>query len=261
MTDANHAVSEEDLHAYVDGRLDTEGRAAVDAYLRNAPETAAQVADYIAQRDELRAALAGPAAEPLPPSLNLTRLVEERLARRRFPWFAVAAAVIMLFVGTAGGWFLAPRPAPGAPVGVDALAQEAGAGYAVFAADPRRPVELGANQKDLLARWVSHRLNRPVAPPDLSAGGYRLLGGRLLATQHGAAALFIYENDRAVRLIVYVRPMKTPDTTPIEQVDVADVDGCAWVDRGVGYTVAADESYGQLLHLATQIREQAHALD
>ncbi|MEO9188751.1 MAG: anti-sigma factor [Acetobacteraceae bacterium] len=255
MTDPNHAVSEEDLHAYVDGRLDPERRAVMDAYLRTAPEMAGQVADDIAQREELRAALAAPAAEPLPPSLNLARLVEEKLRRRRFPWQAVAAAVVALFVGTACGWFLQARPS----LGVDALAQEAGASYAVFAADPRRSVELGADQKDLLTRWISHRLNRPVAPPDLSADGYRLLGGRLVAAPHGAAALFVYENERGVRLIVYVRPMKTPDTTPIEQVDAPNVDGCAWIDHGVGYTVMAEESYGRLLRLSNQVRRQAHA--
>ena len=70
--------------------------------------------------------------------------------------------------------------------------QEAAASYAVYASDKRRPVELWAVQRDDLVRWLSNRLNRPIAPPDLSVAGYQLLGGRLVATGHGPAALFIY---------------------------------------------------------------------
>ena len=45
----------------------------------------------------------------------------------------------------------------------------------------------------------------------------------------------------------YLRPMSAPGTTPIEPVDIGDLDGCAWIDRGVGYTVIAAEPYERLL--------------
>ena len=46
------------------------------------------------------------------------------------------------------------------------------------------------------------------SPPDLSPLGYRLLGGRLLATEHGgAAALFVYDDADGHRLTVLLRPM------------------------------------------------------
>ncbi|MGH7043688.1 MAG: anti-sigma factor family protein, partial [Acetobacteraceae bacterium] len=122
---------------------------------------------------------------------------------------------------------------------------------------------LRADHKKLLAHWLSRRLNRPVAPPDLSADGYQLLGGRLVAAQRGPAALFVYQNDRGIRLIVYVRPMKAPETMPITLIESPDdVDGCAWIDHGVGYTLLApDETYPQLLRLSKRVRAQAHALD
>jgi anti-sigma factor RsiW len=48
---------------------------------------------------------------------------------------------------------------------------------------------------DHLAQWLSNRQNRPVSPPDLSGFSYRLIGGRLLATEQGnPAALFMYED-------------------------------------------------------------------
>ena len=248
-------ISEEDLHAYVDGQLDPERQSAVEAFLRDSPDAAARVAEDAAQRRALRAALGPVVAEPLPSSLNLTRLVEERLARRRFPWFATAAAALALLVGGGGGWLLTPQP-----TGLQALVQEAGASYAVFVPDVNRPVELWADQKALLTRWISRRLDRPVAPPDLSAQGYHLLGGRLLAAPRGPAALFVYENDRKTRLTLYVRPMKAgPSTTPIRQVDAKGGDGCAWIERGVGYMVMAAEPYDELVRLSDEVRKQARA--
>lgn len=251
---AHPVISEEDLHAYVDGRLDPERRAVVEAYLREAPDAAARVAEDIAQRRALRAALGPIAAEPLPPSLNLSRLVEERLGRRRFPWLAIAASVLALLVGGGGGWLLKPLP-----TGMQALVQEAGASYAVFVPDVNRPVELWADQKALLTRWISRRLDRPIVPPDLSAQGYHLLGGRLLASPHGAAALFVYENEGKTRLTLYVRPMKVDETVPMRLVDAKGGDGCAWIEHGMGYMVMAAEPYDQLVRLSDEVRKQAGA--
>ncbi len=188
MTEPGRPVAEEDLHAYVDGALDDERRAIVDRYLQVHPEAAERVAAYIAQRQKLRAAFAALGSEPIPPRLNLARLVEARLMRRYKPWRSVAAVALALGLGGAAGWWAGSRP----PTGIDALAREAGASYAVYAADKHRPVEIEAGQREDLTRWVSNRLNRPVAAPGLSALGYAFLGGRLVAGPHGAAALFVY---------------------------------------------------------------------
>ena len=255
MTEGGRPITENELHAYVDGQLDPERRASVDRYLREQPEVARRVAAYGTQREELRAAFAARAAAPIPPSLDLARLIEERLTRRRAPWRLAASVALALGLGGAGGWYLGSRP----PTGLDALAQEAGASYAVFAADERRPMGLWAEQRNDLTRWVSNRLNRPVSPPDLSMAGYRFLGGRLIATERGPAALFMYENESGARLVVFVRPMARGNATAIEPVEAGPVDGCAWIERGVGYTVVAAEPYDRLLELSRQVRQQAQA--
>jgi anti-sigma factor RsiW len=226
-------------------------RAEVERYLHTHPEVFRRMKAYEAQRNHLREAFAGQPEAPLASSLNLTRLVEERLARRRVPWPAAAAVALALLVGGAGGWLLGMRP----PNGIDALAAEAAASYAVYAVDQRRPVELWAAQRDDLARWVSNRLNRPVAPPDLAGVGYQLLGGRLVPTAHGPAAMFLYESGQGVRLMLFLRPMTVVRSTPIEQVDIGNIDGCAWIDRGVGYSVVAAEPYARLLEVSGHVRQ------
>jgi anti-sigma factor RsiW len=251
MTGTGRPIAEEDLHAFVDGQLDDERRAPVERHLQTHPETSERVAAYSAQRQELRAALSARGRDPIPPNLNLASLLEERLRRRRRPWLAAAAIVLALGLGAGAGWFVGRRPA----TGIDAIAREAAASYTVYAADKRRPVEVWATQKDDLTRWLTNRLNRLVSPPDLSRLEYQLLGGRLIATQHGPAALFMYENPRGVRLAIYVRPMSLEQTTPIEATDVNDVDGCTWIERGVGYALMAAEPYDKLEQLARLARQ------
>lgn len=257
MRDEGRPITDEELHAYVDGFLNAERRAAVDHYLRRSPEVAQRVGSYSAQRDDIRAALARRAVEPIPASLNLNRLVEARLARRP-RWWRIAAAVLLGFaLGGGGGWYFGSRT----PTGLDTLVQDAAASYMVYTADERRPVELWAAERADLSRWLSNRLQRPVSPPDLSGLGYELLGGRLVATGRGPAALFMYENGRGSRLTLFVRPMPVGRPTPIEDVDAGDLDGCAWIDKGVGYALIAAEPYSRLEALSERVRQQAHSLD
>jgi anti-sigma factor RsiW len=251
MSEPGSPVSEEDLHAYVDGRLDAERRDAVDRYLRDHPDAAASITTDISQRNALREAFRAYAASPTPPQLNLSRLVEERLRRRRAPWRVAAAIVLAFGVGAGGGLWFGSRPS----TGISAVAQEAAISYTVYAVDQRRPVEIPAEQQIDMTRWLSRRLNRRVAPPDLSTLGYELLGGRLVASPHGAAALFVYENAQHKRLIIYVRPMvENAETTAIKAVDVNELDGCAWIDQGIGYSLIADESYARLLELSQHVK-------
>ena len=253
MTEPGSPISEEDLHAYVDGRLNAERRDAVDRYLRNHPDVAASITTDISQRNALREAFRAYAASPTPPHLNLTRLVEERLRRHRASWRVAAAIALAFAAGAVGGLWLGSQPL----TGIGALAQEAADSYTVYAVDEHRPVEIRADQRNVMTRWLSNRLNRQVAPPNLAAAGYELLGGRLVASPHGAAALFVYENAQHKRLIIYVRPMAEPtETTTIKAIDVNDLDGCAWIDQGIGYTLIAKADYAHIQELSRDVRQE-----
>jgi anti-sigma factor RsiW len=93
-----------------------------------------------------------------------------------------------------------------------ALAQEATASYNVYAPDRVRPVEVRASDSAQLVQWASDRLQRPVKVPDLAASGCRLMGGRLVATQIGPAAVFMYDDDHGNGLVVLTRQMSSART-------------------------------------------------
>jgi anti-sigma factor RsiW len=251
-------VPEEDLQAYVDNLLDADRRAVVARFLQENPDAAARVAAYSAQRETLRAALAGYAEAPVPSRLDVARLIQLRLANRRAAWRIAAAVVLALGVGGSGGWILRGALVPPTS-SVTLLVREAVANHVVYTADRRRPTELGADQREDLARWVSNRLNLPVAPPDLATYGFHYMGGRLAATSEGPAGMFMYQNEQGLRLTVFLRPVGSAPSVPMEHVDSGKLGGCAWIAKGVGYTVVADMPAAELKRVADLVQEQLHA--
>jgi anti-sigma factor RsiW len=83
-------------------------RPMVQRYLRISPEEARRVVAWTGQRDALRVVFAARAAAPLPHGLDLSRLIKQRLRRRRVPWLAAASVVLALAVGGGTGWLLRP---------------------------------------------------------------------------------------------------------------------------------------------------------
>jgi anti-sigma factor RsiW len=258
MTAAERPIAEDELHGYVDGRLDTARRQEVERYLDAQPELARRVAAYRAQRDDLRAALAARATEPIPLELNLSRLLEARLRHRQGWWKFAASMLLCLGLGGAAGWYLGLTPKlERTAVAVSLLQQQALATHTIYATDKRHPIEVAATERDHLSQWLSNRLHRNVAPPDLSASGYRLLGGRLLATEHGgAAALFVYDDAQGNRLSVVMRPMAPEMRAPHADIAQGAVNGCSWIDKGMGYAVVAATSDEALDRIAEQISRQ-----
>jgi anti-sigma factor RsiW len=249
-------ISDDDLHGYVDHQLEPKRLAEVRAYLAEHPEVSAKISSYAEQRERLRAALTPIAEEPLPSRLNLARMIE--MQRRPLgipPWVAVAASVALVLLGGTGGWTLkgaSQRPTEG----IASLALEAANSFAVYAPDHIRPIELRASDRAELVSWVSQRFGRTVSVPDLSRSGYRFMGGRLVPTAHGPAALYMYDDDHGTRLVMLARPMAIEQNTPMSPLVSGNINGFAWVDHGIGYSLVGQPPGGTLHPLADEARRQ-----
>lgn len=247
-------VTEDELHAYVDGVLDAARHEAVTLLLQRDPAIARRVEAFRTQRDDLRAILGPIADEPVPLDLDVTRLAQDRRRPPMPSWATAAAVVLALAVGGGGGWALR-GPGPEAN-GVAALAREASDNYRVYAADTERPVEMGPDQRMRLVSWMSDRLGSPVAPPRLESAGYRFMGGRLVTTPHGPAAMFLYDDASGQRLAVMIRPMAVEKNAAMSEHENRGVGGVAWSRRGMGYSLVADATPERLHPLADEIRRQ-----
>lgn len=255
MSEVTPPINQDDLHAYVDGQLEASRRRAVERYLEATPEAAERVAAYQAQRDIIRAAFAAQTSEPLPPSLSLARIIAQRNRRQPRTWLIAASVVLALGIGLGGGWLLHTAPAPGrTQLAMAYLEQEALTSHVVYAVDRRHPVEVASAETAHLQQWLSNRLDRTVVAPDLSALGYHLIGGRLLATEHGnAAALLMYDDASHQRISVLLRPMAPALHAPDTVIQQNGVNGRAWIGNGLGVAVVAALPADDIARLAAQI--------
>lgn len=109
MTELRRDITEEDLHAYVDGALDAERRYQIAAFLAGAPAQAARVEAFRAQKAGIEALFEDVAREPPPKRLKrmVIRRSSLRALRRLAPMIAAGGvAGLLLLAGSALGQHL-----------------------------------------------------------------------------------------------------------------------------------------------------------
>lgn len=248
-------IREDELHAYVDGQLAPERRQAVEQYLRSHPEQARRAEAYAAQRQAMKSLFDWRAEEPVPHALNLSEIVETQLVRRRSGWRQAMAAVALLalgvIIGVGGSAAFAPRAG-----GLEQLTQEALTAHRVFVVDGKRPVEMRADAREPLLGWLSERTATRITAPDLASVGYRFMGGRLVAAPQGAAAMLMYDNDKGIRITVYIRRMQRDEPAPMRRDGLGAEVAFAWVAHGVGVGVTAPAAASDIEAPVQEIRRQ-----
>jgi anti-sigma factor RsiW len=231
-------ITEAELQAYADDRLEPERRAAVDAWLAARPEEAERIAGYRRLGEAMRDAYDPVLAQPVP----------QRFIRTRRQWkrYAVAAGWMALgiMIGGIGGWQLRdarPTPMAAADVGV-IMARRAAIAHATYSPEVRHPVEVGADQEAHLVAWLSKRLGAPVRAPKLEEVGYSLVGGRLLPGDNGPVAHFMYQGNLGTRITLYVRTEATANReTAFRYAEEGKVRVFYWVDRKLGYALSSGD--------------------
>jgi anti-sigma factor RsiW len=253
-------IQEDDLQAWVDGRLTQAEAEAVENYFAAHPELRGQWSQYAEQREELRAALAGPAEEPIPARLRVARLMEEQRRGRHRQFARVAAAVALLLAGGIGGWsahdLLPALNSSASAVLASAVFDDAIAAHRTFSVETRHPVEVGANEEAHLVQWLSKRLGHRLIVPDLDALGFRLMGGRLLPADSAPAALLMYEDGKGTRLSCYYLVTHVAGETAFQFREQNGVSAFYWVDDGLAYAIVANAPRALLLKVAEIIYQQ-----
>lgn len=268
-------VSEDDLHAYVDGQLDGNRRLAVERWLADDSEAARRAEDYRTQtallHDLFDTVLREP---PTDAEQDLTDRLKGRLAfnDNRPVWHARpvvrwAAAVMLVVAGAGGGWFGRGGQAP-SPVAqqqqqqrqtLATFAEEATQAHRFYTSDERFQVELGADNQDELNGWLSKRMGRDVFGPDLGRVGFRLIGGRSLPTDLGAGAQYMYINDADKRITLFVGAPRNGNGSDFSFTQNGDVLTFYWVEGPLAYALAGRLSKEELLQIAKAVYSDVKA--
>ena len=238
-------VTDDELHAFVDGELPAERRPAVEAWLAAHPEDAARVAAWQAQTDLIRGRYGTVAQQPVP-----QRLCLDRLSRRERIWTRMAAAAVIgaFLVGALSGW-LGRGLWDGAPAGVRTLTADAVDAYRIYAVEVRHPVEVPAADSAHLVRWLSKRLGYEVLAPDLEPIGLRLVGGRLLPGAGTGAAFLMYEGQSGERFTIYCARSNAPESA-LRYRAAGSVGTVYWIDDNKVYVVSGPADRDRLHKVA-----------
>jgi anti-sigma factor RsiW len=250
-------VSEEELHAYIDGELPAARVKVITRALALDPGEAARVAAFRRDRDRLAAAFAPLAAAPLPdawlrrieaavaPQGDSDNVVTMRsrqpaqstpmrtfLTRPARAWAIAACLALML----GAGYFAVPR-------GDTILAEAEAARHGTLPASAHfagSALPSPETQRTLLSAATGLKIN----PPDLRRLGWSLVS---LDTYRGAGALH-YRNAQGQALSVYVRRSGGRPRFDILKLGTTRI--CVWQDEVVGAVMMGDMSAGQMMRVA-----------
>ena len=237
-----------DLHAYVDDQLDSSVRHKVESRLEQDAESQQRLRDYEVLGSMLKDLYDPVLAEPVPPYL------EPPGGRRRRirPIGAIAASLLLLICGAWIGIVmhesgLLPESEPSYVV------HEAANVYNVYTPEVQHPVEVKADQKEHLVSWLSRRLGTSVQVPDLIESGYEFIGGRLLATEYGLGAMFMYEESNGERIVLYMCKYAETKSTSFRFAEHENVSVSYWFDGSFSYAVAGELPRNKLIELSKKV--------
>ncbi|WP_028225662.1 anti-sigma factor family protein [Paraburkholderia ferrariae] len=283
MSEPMNPVTEDEIHAYVDGTLPEARRADVERELERNPELAARVSDYFSLNSLLHDRYDRVLSEPLPASLRVTPEAAEveagaGLARKReaanWPRFAMRfggmAAALVLGVGI--GWgthfganVMAPSGASnGSDIraasadGSELFARQAALAHVVYMPEVERPDNMSSTQEQDFVQWLANRLGTNVHPPMLEKSGFELAGGRLLPGDDGGqVAQFMYHNAQGERVTLCISHRKvSSNTTAFKLYQDGPVSVFYWVDGDFGYALSGGIDRQVLLELAHDVYSQ-----
>jgi anti-sigma factor RsiW len=250
MTDNNLPVTEDELHAYVDGELPADRQDAVATWLASHHDAAAEVASWRAQAEAIRARYGATIDEPVPERLKL-----DHVMRSSRSWRGIAAAACATFVlGGVVGWF-AHGAAATTPNPFEKFAGEALEAYRLYTVEVRHPVEVAGDDRAHMTRWLTKRLGYEQRIPDLTSIGLKLVGGRLLPGPDGAAALYMYEGPSGERFTMYCSRTNVLESA-MRYKHSDRVAAIYWVDEKRAYVVSGPANRERMETVSKAIYEQ-----
>lgn len=276
MSDQLNPVTEDEIHAYVDGTLSGSRRADIERELERNPDLAARVSDYFSlntlMRDRYDRVLSEPVPERLRPVPEAGSTVRRTREAANWPRFAGLAAALVIGVGIGWGTHFGTSAMSSSPGGADLhtvsadsselLARQAALAHVVYMPEVVRPDNMsGSAQEQDFVQWLADRLGTNVHPPMLEKSGFELSGGRLMPGDNGGqVALFMYHNAQGERLTLAISHRRvSSNTTAFKLYQDGPVNVFYWVDGDFGYAVSGGMDRNVLLQVSHDVYSQLTA--
>jgi anti-sigma factor RsiW len=267
MSDQQTSISEDDLHAYVDGALSAERRAQVERAIEFNPALAARVSDYFSLNNMFHERYDRVLNEPIPARL---RALEQRrwFNAANWPQFAGMAAALVLGIGIGVGTNMVRDALSLAGTGasnmhndsagsMEGMARQAAIAHVVYMPAVDRPDDIGKDRDQDFVQYLSNKLGTDVHPPLLTKSGFELMGGRILPGENGPTAQFMYRGAKGERVTLCISHRKSgTNTTAFKLYQDGPVNVFYWIDGDFGYAVSGGIDRKVMLELAHDVYAQ-----
>jgi anti-sigma factor RsiW len=238
------AVSETDLHAFIDGELSPKRAAAIEAALASDPLLAARVRDFRADKLALIAAYGPLADAPIPAGLlAAARNAPSNLGTRpRWRYLALTVAGAAALAAS-----LVLTLTPGTTR--DPVVEQA------LAARENMPVpsqKLDGDDKasiEAVDQAMSAMLGNPVRAPDLARAGFKLVSAEIYGRTRSDAVQLRYEDGTRRLFTVFLRPPAGPDLFEVTQRGPVRI--CVWQNADLTAVMTGEMSTPELFRLAS----------
>lgn len=248
----------EKLSAYIDGELGREDASELEALIARDAAVQAELdalieADTLAQ-EQFDEGLNAPIPFALVQQIKAAELEPAPAAQSPVPqrpiWGTLAAGLALFMMGGLGGYALkTPAQPEGPPVWLAQIADY----HAVYAAQSRHLVEVGAEEADHIEAWLGRTTGAQFAIPDLTPHGLTFEGGRLVVAAGKPVAQLMYRMaDGTVVALCLQRSSKDPSVDPaFHERSIENFDFVSWTANGADYVVIGPQGNTDLIEIAT----------
>lgn len=235
MISGSRPIGDDDIQAFIDGRLTPARQRDVEAFLASEPALQSRVEGFRTDAQALRAAAQHRLPEPIPASLRLNEMRRRRSARSMASYRRLAAGICIFALGGALGMGLTRYAAD--PSAVRPQMTDAVVAFRAFADRAGDAIEIPATQTAALKRMMSQHLRQNVSVPDLSGLDLTFRGGRLLSSDEGPGGMFVYDDPAGGHVALYVKTLASPRQAALASRQDGDLAAYFWFTGDLGYAV------------------------
>lgn len=236
------------LDAWIDGELDTETSAEIDAHLGECPDCRALKGERDALRSRLRAEMPffeSPRGlrEEVLARLSRTAPHPRNAGQRQSRPAIYALVSVALLVGMLAGYWIARPPAD------DTLREHIVASHVASLTDPQRLITVASTNQHVVKPWLQGKIDFAPQVRDLGSQGYTLLGARLDHVGDRQSVAIVY---RMRNHVINLFSWRAADYTnePLALKSARGFGMATWAEGGLRYAAVSDIERSDLEHFA-----------
>lgn len=242
------------LSAYLDGELGPDETDQIDALLKTDPDAQAEldalIAAQVAAQEQFDTQLQYPVPLKLVQQLNAIPAPQSAANRPARPiWGSLAASLVALVIGGAGGYLYSDSQSAPPPAGwlVDIADY-----HAVYAGQTRHLVEVGADESDHIEAWLGKVVGTQFTIPDLTAFDLTFEGGRLVVANGKPVAQLMYSQPDGTVVALCLQPTDLPGggLSTLAETTINGFDFVSWRANSAAYVVVGPEGQSNLTDIA-----------